>query len=119
MVINHLAKPQIADEGLRAWQNDFEACAQFENVWCKLSGMVTEADWNNWKANDLKPYIEIAIDAFSPKRLMFGSDWPVCELAGTYKAVHDALAMNISQLTKAEQARIFAGSAREFYQLPN
>jgi L-fuconolactonase len=119
MVINHLAKPQIADGELRAWQNDFEACAQFENVWCKLSGMVTEADWNNWKANDLKPYIEIAIDAFSPKRLMFGSDWPVCELAGTYKAVHDALAMNISQLTEAEQARIFAGSAREFYQLQN
>jgi len=119
MVINHLAKPQIALNGLEAWQADFEACAAFENVWCKLSGMVTEADWQGWTPADLKPYIEIAINAFSPQRLMYGSDWPVCELAATYEQVHDSLAENISRLSQAEQARIFAGSARAFYNLPD
>ncbi|MFM7131159.1 MAG: amidohydrolase family protein, partial [bacterium] len=67
---------------------------------------------------DLKPYIEIAIDSFSPTRLMYGSDWPVCELAAGYEQVHDALAENIRQLSHAEQARVFAASAREFYNLP-
>ncbi len=119
MVINHLAKPQIATNGLEAWRADFEACAVFENVWCKLSGMVTEADWQGWTPADLKPYIEIAINAFSPQRLMFGSDWPVCELAATYDQVHDALAENISKLSQTEQAHIFAGSARAFYSLPD
>ena len=119
MVINHLAKPQIVLNGLEAWQADFEACAAFENVWCKLSGMVTEADWQGWTPADLKPYIEIAINAFSPQRLMYGSDWPVCELAATYEQVHDALAENLSKLSQAEQARIFAGSARAFYNLPD
>lgn len=119
MVINHLAKPQIVLNGLEAWQADFEACAAFENVWCKLSGMVTEADWQGWTPADLKPYIEIAINAFSPQRLMYGSDWPVCELAATYEQVHDALAEKISKLSQAEQARIFAGSARAFYNLPD
>ncbi|MFM7130110.1 MAG: amidohydrolase family protein, partial [bacterium] len=66
MVINHLAKPQIGKGELEAWRADFEACAEFENVWCKLSGMVTEADWQHWQPADLKPYIEIAIDSFSP-----------------------------------------------------
>lgn len=118
MVINHLAKPQIAYNEFQAWHDDFVACAEFENVYCKLSGMVTEADWKNWQPNDLKPYIATAIGAFTPSRLMFGSDWPVCELAATYEQVHDALAENISSLSESEQAAIFAGTALRFYQPP-
>lgn len=118
MVINHLAKPQIAKNEFQAWHNDFVACARFENVYCKLSGMVTEADRRQWKPADLIPYIETAIEAFTPSRLMYGSDWPVCELAATYEQVHDALASNINLLSISEQAAIFAGTARQFYQPP-
>ena len=117
MVINHLAKPQIASHGFAYWQRDFVACAKYENVFCKLSGMVTEADWEAWQPADLKPYIDQAIEAFSPSRLMFGSDWPVCELAASYEQVHDALAENIATLTTAEQSEIFAGTARRYYEL--
>jgi L-fuconolactonase len=117
MVINHLAKPQIRRNEMQLWHNDFIACAAFENVYCKLSGMVTEADWNNWRPSDLKPYIQTAIDAFSPERLMYGSDWPVCELAGTYEQVHSALLENISELSHYEQQSIFASTAKKFYNI--
>lgn len=116
MVINHLAKPQIAKGEFQQWLDDFVACARFENVYCKLSGMVTEADWQQWRPDDLKPYIETAIEAFTPGRLMYGSDWPVCELAATYEQVHDALAVNLASLSESEQASIFAQTAMRFYQ---
>ena len=117
MVINHLAKPQIASHGFTQWQKDFVDCAKYENVFCKLSGMVTEADWEAWQPADLKPYVDQAIEAFSPSRLMFGSDWPVCELAASYEQVHDALAENIATLTATEQSEIFASTARRYYAL--
>lgn len=117
MVINHLAKPQIGLNGLPQWHDDFIACAMYENVYCKLSGMVTEADWNDWRPSDLKPYIQTAIDAFTSERLMYGSDWPVCELAGTYEQVHSALLENISELSHYEQQCIFASTAENFYNI--
>jgi len=119
MTIDHLAKPDIAHGGFDAWRADFAACGKFPNVFCKLSGMVTEADWATWRPADLKPYVDEALVTFGPDRLMYGSDWPVCELAASYEQVHDALESNLAALSQAEQAEIFAGTARKFYALPD
>jgi L-fuconolactonase len=117
MVIDHLAKPRIKDHALDDWIDNFKAAAKFPNVSCKLSGMVTEADWANWKPSDLKPYVETALEAFGPERLMFGSDWPVSELAATYEQVHAALVETVGPLSDSENARIFGETAAQFYNL--
>lgn len=119
MVIDHLAKPRIKDGATDDWIENFRAAAQFPNLYCKLSGMITEADWKNWKPADLKPYVETALEFFGPKRCMFGSDWPVCELAGTYEQVYDALVQCIGPLGEAESEAIFCETAKSFYQLNN
>jgi L-fuconolactonase len=87
MVIDHIAKPAIASRSLEPWSTDFGVAASNPNVWCKLSGMVTEADHERWVPGDLAPYVEAALAAFGSERLMFGSDWPVCNLAATYSQV--------------------------------
>ena len=117
MVIDHLSKPHIRDHKLDDWEENFRAAAKFPNVYCKLSGMVTEADWQNWTPADLKPYIDIAFEAFGPDRLMFGSDWPVCELAGSYQQVFDVLTECLGPISDDEREHIFAGTAREYYGL--
>jgi len=117
MVIDHLAKPHIKDHKLDDWEANFRAAAKFPNMHCKLSGMVTEANWANWKPADLKPYIDIALDAFGPDRLMFGSDWPVCELAGTYQQVFDALNECLGAISDDERDHIFRSTAIDFYGL--
>jgi L-fuconolactonase len=117
MVIDHLAKPQIKDQVLDDWIVNFRAAAKYPNVYCKLSGMITEADWQSWKPEDLKPYVETALEAFGPDRCMFGSDWPVCELAGSYEQVHAALVEVLGPLGDSENARVFGGTAKEFYRL--
>lgn len=119
MVIDHVAKPEIAHGGFSAWRDAFAACGAFPNVFCKLSGMVTEADWANWSPADLKPYIDEALEVFGPDRLMYGSDWPVCELAASYGQVHDALETNLAALSESEKSAIFSGTARAFYSLPD
>ncbi len=117
MVIDHLAKPHIKDGIIDDWEANFRAAAQHENIYCKLSGMITEAHWQNWTAADLRPYVDIALDAFGPERLMFGSDWPVCELAGTYQRVFNALQETLSGLSEGERIAILGGTARNFYRL--
>jgi L-fuconolactonase len=117
LVIDHLAKPKIKLQSFDDWRPAFEAAAACPNVFCKLSGMVTEADHANWTAKDLKPYLEIALERFGPERLMFGSDWPVCELAGSYEQVFEALKEALGPLSAAESAAIFGGTARRFYGL--
>lgn len=117
MVIDHISKPHIRDHRLDDWEANFRTAARFPNVYCKLSGMITEADWRNWRAEDLRPYVEIALDAFGAERLMFGSDWPVCELAGSYQQVFDALRECLGSLNRDELERIFCGTARDFYGL--
>ncbi len=119
LVIDHLAKPEIRKQRIDDWRAPLFAAAKFSNVFCKLSGMVTEADWNHWRPTDLRPYIEIALDAFGPDRCMFGSDWPVCELAGSYVRVHAALqdCLDSLGLNSAEQAAIWGGTATKFYRL--
>ena len=118
MVIDHLSKPPIKLGRLDDWLPHFRAAARFPNIYCKLSGMITEADWRAWKADDLKPYVAAALECFGPERLMFGSDWPVCELAGSYAQVHQSLVDVLGPLSAAEHARIFGETAREFYRLP-
>ena len=87
------------------------------NVACKLSGLITEADWKNWTVRALRPYADVLLDAFGPQRLMFGSDWPVCLLAGTYGQVVAATDELTAELSDAERAEIFSGTARAWYHL--
>jgi L-fuconolactonase len=119
MVIDHLAKPHIKAGRIDDWEPHLRAAARCPNIYCKLSGMVTEANWNDWKPADLKPYIDVAWEAFGPERLMFGSDWPVCELAGSYQQVLDALNEFLRPISEAERTRVFGGTAIEFYGLPH
>ena len=117
MVIDHLSKPKIKDRVIEDWETDLRAAARFPNFFCKLSGMVTEADWNAWKPADLRPYVEIALEAFGPERCMFGSDWPVLELAASYEQVYQALVEVLGPFSKSEQQLIFCDTARRFYGL--
>lgn len=117
IVINHLGKPRIKDHSTADWLPQFKAAARFPNVYCKLSGMVTEADLAHWTVEDLKPYVHHAIDLFGPQRLMFGSDWPVCELAATYFEVFEAINQAIGPLSDSERAEIFGETAARFYSL--
>ena len=117
MVINHLAKPRIKDQATDDWIDNFRAAARCPNICCKLSGMITEADWETWKPSDLKPFVETALEAFGPERCMFGSDWPVCELAGSYEQVYSALKEVLGPISESEQAAIFGETASRFYQL--
>jgi len=118
LVIDHLAKPQIKDGEIGDWAETLCAAAGFPNVFCKLSGMITEANWTDWKASDLKPYVETALEAFGPERCLFGSDWPVCELAGSYEQVVEALDHNLGALSDDERSHIFGETARRLYALP-
>ncbi len=115
MVIDHLAKPGIKARRFDDWEANFREAARFPNIHCKLSGMVTEADWNHWKPSDLQRYVDIALECFGPRRLMSGSDWPVCELAGSYQQVFEALRECLAALSPSEQGEIYAGTAQRFY----
>jgi L-fuconolactonase len=117
LVIDHLSKPKIKAQELKGWEQNLRAAAKFPNVYCKLSGMVTEADWRNWKPADLRPYVQIALEAFGPDRLMYGSDWPVCVLAGSYRQVFDALKETLGTLSEDERSHIDYRTAKEFYGL--
>ena len=119
MVIDHLAKPHIRERRIDDWLPLIRAAAAFPNVYCKLSGMVTEADWRHWTAADLKPYVQAALDCFGPERCMFGSDWPVCELASSYERVYQALVEALGPISENERAQIFGGTARLFYGITN
>jgi L-fuconolactonase len=117
-VLDHLSKPPIARGALVPWADDLRALAAGPNVAAKLSGLVTEADWTGWTVPHLRPYVEVALDAFGPDRLMVGSDWPVCLLAaGSYGEVVDAARRLTDHLTAAERAEVFAGTARRWYRL--
>ena len=117
LVIDHLAKPRIKAQRFEEWLPLIRAAARFPNVCCKLSGMVTEADWQRWTVNDLAPYVHAALDLFGPGRLMFGSDWPVCELAASYAQVHQALVDALGPISDNERTLIFGGTATRFYGL--
>jgi L-fuconolactonase len=114
-VLDHLAKPPIAEGALEPWRASLAQLAEREHVTCKLSGMVTEADWARWRPEDIAPFMDAALESFGPKRLMFGSDWPVCTLAAPYQAVH-AVAMDwASKLSDDERASLFGECATRVY----
>jgi L-fuconolactonase len=117
-VIDHVAKPYIRDKRLTAeWNAAIRAVAAQENVYCKISGMVTEADFKNWKPEELHPYIDTVVEAFGPKRIMYGSDWPVCLVAASYEQWHELMTDYFSRFSKTEQAAFFGGNAIQFYNL--
>jgi L-fuconolactonase len=116
-VLDHVAKPRIRDQVLDPWRNNICELARRDNVYSKISGMVTEADWSTWTVHDLRPYFEVVLDAFGPSRLMTGSDWPVCLLASTYRKWVDTLQTLVGGLSAAEQDRILGGTANEVYRL--
>ena len=116
-VLDHLAKPTIKSGDAEGWKSDIIKLAAYKNVHCKLSGMVTEADWQNWKVENFKPYIDIVVNAFGVERIMFGSDWPVCLVAATYEQVLTIVQQYFSSFTKNEQDKFFGGNASRFYKL--
>ncbi len=117
-VIDHLAKPQIKDGALQPWADLMRPFGALNNVWCKVSGMVTEADWSSWQPTDLDPYVDHVLDVFGAERLLFGSDWPVCLLAASYQQVFDATRAALGELSPAETAAVFGETATEVYRLP-
>jgi len=116
-VVDHLAKPLIGKGETEPWATHMRELAQHANVWCKVSGLVTEADWRQWRLEDIRPYLDIVFEAFGPDRLMFGSDWPVCLLAASYREVFDLIDGYSSHLTVSERERLFGGNAASFYGL--
>lgn len=117
-VLDHIAKPFIKDGLQEPWQSEIRQLAEFDNVWCKVSGMVTEAAWKAWRQDDFTPYLDVVFDCFGIERIMFGSDWPVCTLAGSYGDVIGIVESYIAALSAGEQAAVMGGNARDFYQLP-
>jgi L-fuconolactonase len=116
-VLDHLAKPLIKDKKVSPWREDIEKLARFKNVYCKLSGMVTEANVKNWKQEDLIPYLDIVFAAFGTDRLMIGSDWPVCRVAGLYKQVMEVVLDYIESYPAEDKNKILGKNALKAYQL--
>jgi L-fuconolactonase len=116
-VIDHLAKPPIRDGQLQPWAELIRPFGDLANVWCKISGLVTEADWATWRPADLEPFVEHALEVFGPDRLLFGSDWPVCLMAATYGEVLDAARATLAGLSGVERAAVFGGNAVAVYRL--
>jgi len=116
-VLDHLSKPFIKRGELSPWREQFRELARFPNVMCKLSGMVTEADWRAWQPADFRPYLDVAWEAFGGDRLMFGSDWPVCTLAGSYAQVHALVADFLAPFPVATRRKVMGSNAAEFYKL--
>lgn len=116
-VIDHLAKPLIKAGELYPWKTDIEAIAKHENVYCKISGMVTEADKQGWQAKDFTPYLDVLFSAFGEDRLMYGSDWPVCLLAASYQQQYEILQHYLQQFPAEVQAKVFGENAVKFYHL--
>jgi len=116
-VLDHVAKPQIRQKEISDWKKDIITLAKNENVYCKISGMITEAEWNTWQPSDFVPYLDVIVESFGMKRLLFGSDWPVCLLAGTYEMMLGVVENYFASFSKDEQQRFFGGNAIDFYKL--
>ena len=114
-VLDHLGKPDVRGGEFRQWRSDLQRMAALPNVFCKLSGLVTEADWWSWTPSQLRPYLDTALNAFGPERLMIGSDWPVCLVAAPYAVTMGLVRDAIGEYSADEQQRILAGTASEFW----
>lgn len=117
-VIDHIAKPKVKEGEMDNWLRAMQEIARMPNMYCKLSGIVTEGDHSKWKVDDFKPYIHSVLQLFGPKRVMFGSDWPVCLMAAEYDEVIQLLQESIpTQWGEQERANLFGRNAKEFYKL--
>jgi L-fuconolactonase len=116
-VIDHIAKPYIKRKEIDEWKKDMENIAKHENVYCKISGMVTEADWKTWKKEDFEPYLDVVVNAFGTNRILFGSDWPVCLVAASYQEMLAIVKDYFASFSKDEQEQFFGLNAIRFYNL--
>lgn len=116
-VLDHLGKPDIAHGEMEPWRTGIVALADCRNVYCKISGLLTLAEWNEWSAPDFTPYVDVLIEAFGPDRLMLGSDWPVCTVSGGYSESIHAVDESLNRLSVAEREQIESATATEFYRL--
>ena len=117
IVIDHIAKPPIATENIRTWARDIAAMAEFPNVCCKISGMVTEARWSEWKYEDFVPYLDVVFRAFGTSRVMYGSDWPVCLVAASYDEQLSIITSYLKDLSASEKSNVLGENAKRFYNL--
>jgi L-fuconolactonase len=117
VVIDHLAKPNLLEREFESWAAGMKSLAEHSNFYCKLSGLVTEARWNSWELIDFEPYINHILTCFGAKRIIFGSDWPVCKLAASYSEVVDVVNHYIQRLSLNEQEMIWHKNAETFYKL--
>jgi L-fuconolactonase len=116
-VLDHIAKPPIKEGTLEPWRGHLQELATLPNVSCKVSGLITEADWERWNPAQFKPYLDVVFEAFGPNRVMFGSDWPVALLAGTYRQVFELAREYVTALGAGVESRFFGDNAVKFYQL--
>src|SRR5271165_2285858 len=116
-VLDHLAKPPIKSGDLDSWAQGIRRLAAFPNVFCKLSGLVTEADWHNWRPEQITPYLDVAFEAFGPDRLMIGSDWPVCLVAAAYARVVQVVTDYLGRQNPAWREAVLGGNAQRFWRL--
>ena len=116
-VIDHIAKPSIKSGEIQGWKKDMEAIGQYENVYCKISGMVTEADWQRWEREHFKPYLDVVVNTFGMGRIMYGSDWPVCQVAASYAEMFGLVDDYFSGFSASEQAAFWGGNACSFYNI--
>ena len=116
-VIDHIAKPEIRNKNVVEWETGIRLLASYPNVWCKISGMVTEAGWKDWKPDDFNIYMDVILNAFGIKRVMFGSDWPMCLVSGSYQEVLNIVTNYFSSFSADEQECFFGKNAIDFYQL--
>ena len=116
-VLDHVGKPRIRDSVLSPWRENLEALAERPHVFCKISGMVTEADYRSWTEQQLGPYFDTVLELFGPGRLMFGSDWPVCLVAASYQTWFDLVTRRIARLTHDERQAILGGTAARVYRV--
>ena len=117
LVVDHMAKPPVASGEVSEWAKEIREVAAYPNIHCKLSGLVTEADLWGWRTEDLRPFVERALEFFGPGRMMFGSDWPVCLLAVSYRQVLESFQSLLAGIADEDRSRIFGKNAAEFYQL--
>jgi L-fuconolactonase len=116
-VIDHIAKPYISKSEINEWKKDVEHIAKYQNCYCKISGMVTEANWHHWKKEDFRPYLDVVVNAFGPNRILFGSDWPVCLVAANYENMLEIVSEYFSTFSTHEQQLFWGLNAMNFYKL--
>jgi L-fuconolactonase len=116
-ILDHIAKPLIIKKEFEPWASGIKELAKNKNVYCKISGLITEADYKKWKEEDIHPYLDIVFEAFEDERILFGSDWPVCLLAGTYNQVKSLVENYMTNASVEEKEKVFAKNAISFYNL--